>query len=148
MDEERLMVFKKPTYPLNEFFLDYLARFDRVSKVSINYDDLLRFSGFINVFDQNDVDSLWIRVYYSEFERNEIDLNLKKIYSYLHSDGNLEVVKFLSVDAIDYCIFGNSKRFRIKVRNVLNDNYTYFLNALQFVQLHTHCDAVHLCSQN
>lgn len=126
MDEERLMVFKKPTYPLNEFFLDYLARFDRVSKVSINYDDLLRFSGFINVFDQNDVDTLWIRVYYSEFERNEIDLNLKKIYSYLHSDGNLEVVKFLSVDAIDYCTFGNSKPFRIKVRNVLNDNYTYF----------------------
>jgi hypothetical protein len=124
--KEQLMVFKKPTYPLNNSFLDYLERFDRMSKVSIFYDDLLRFSGSINVYDRNDVDTLWIRVYYSEFERNEIDLNLKKIYSYLHSDGNLDTIKFLSVDAIDYCTFGNSKPFRVKVRNILNDNYTYF----------------------
>jgi len=126
MNEEQLMVFKKPTYPLNDTFLDYLTRFDRVSKVSIYYDDLLRFSGSISVFDLKNVDTLWIRVYYSEYERKEIDLNLKKIYSYLHSDGNLDVIKFLSVDAIDYCTFGNSKPFRIKVRNILNDNYTYF----------------------
>jgi hypothetical protein len=30
------------------------------------------------------------------------------------------------VDSIDYCTFGNSKPFRIKVRNILNDNYTHF----------------------
>ena len=126
MNEEQLMVFKKPTYPINNLFLDYLARFDRVSKVSIYYDDLMRFSGSINVYDTNNVDTLWIRVYYAEFERSEIDLNLKKVYSYLHSDGNIEIIKFLSVDAIDYCTFGNSKPFRVKVRNILNDNYTYF----------------------
>jgi len=120
------MVFKKPTYPLNNLLLDYLERFDRISKVSIFYDDLLRFSGSINVFDKNDQDTLWIRVYYSEFERNEIDLNLKKVYSYLYSDGNPETIKILNIDAIDYCTFGNSRPFRIKVRNILNDNYVYF----------------------
>jgi hypothetical protein len=65
-------------------------------------------------------------VYYNEFERQEIDLTLKKIYSLLHSDGNLGILKFLNVDSIDYCTFGNSKPFRIKVRNILNDNYTHF----------------------
>lgn len=123
---EPLMIFKKPTYPLNNLFIDYLERFDRISKVSIFYDDLLRFTGSVNVFDKKDLDTLWIRVYYNEYERNDIDLNLKKIYSYLHSDGNLENIKFLNVDAIDYCTFGNSKPFRIKVRNILNDNYTHF----------------------
>jgi hypothetical protein len=44
----------------------------------------------------------------------------------LHSDGNLEIVKFLNVDCIDYCTFGNSNPFRIKIRNILNDNYTHF----------------------
>lgn len=126
MSEAQLMVFKKPYYPINSFLFDYLERFDRISKVSICYDDLLRFSGSIIVYDKNDVDTLWIRVYYSEFDRAEIDLNLKRIYSFLHSDGNSEIVKFLNVDAIDYCTFGNSKPFRIKVRNILNDNYTYF----------------------
>ena len=44
----------------------------------------------------------------------------------LHSDGNDEAIPFLNVDAIDYCTFGNSKPFRIKIRNILNDNFTYF----------------------
>jgi hypothetical protein len=123
---ESLIVFKKPTYPINDSLLDYLDRYDRISKVPIFYDDLLRFSGSINVYDKNDNDTLWIRVYYSEFERNEIDLTLKRIYSLLLSDGNLSIIKFLNVDAIDYCTFGNSKPFRIKVRNILNDNYTHF----------------------
>ncbi|SHM25802.1 hypothetical protein [Flavobacterium xanthum] len=123
---EPVMIFKKPSYPINDALLQYLERFDRISKVSIFYDDLLRFSGSVTVYDKNDVDTLWIRVYYNEFEREEIDLNLKKIYSLLHSDGNLGIIKFLNVDSIDYCTFGNSKPFRIKVRNILNDNYTHF----------------------
>ena len=123
---EPLMLFKKPSYPINDSLLEYLERFDRLSKVSIFYDDLLRFSGSITVYDKNDQDTLWIRVYYNEYEREEIDLNLKKIYSLLHSDGNLGIIKFLNVDSIDYCTFGNSKPFRIKVRNILNDNYTHF----------------------
>ncbi|CAM4038273.1 MULTISPECIES: hypothetical protein [Flavobacterium] len=123
---EPIMLFKKPSYPINDSLLKYLERFDRISKVSIFYDDLLRFSGSITVYDKHDQDTLWIRVYYNEFERQEIDLNLKKIYSLLHSDGNLGILKFLNVDCIDYCTFGNSKPFRIKVRNILNDNYTHF----------------------
>jgi hypothetical protein len=126
MSSEPLMIFKKPSYPINPLLLDYLERFDRISKVPISYDDLLRFSGSINVYDKNEHDTLWIRVYYNEFERNEIDLTLKKIYSLLHSDGNLGIIKFLNVDSIDYCTFGNSKPFRIKVRNILNDNYIHF----------------------
>ncbi|MFV8369268.1 hypothetical protein [Flavobacterium sp. LB2R40] len=123
---EPIMLFKKPSYPINDSLLEYLERFDRVSKVSIFYDDLLRFSGSVTVYDKNDQDTLWIRTYYNEYEREEIDLNLKKIYSLLHSDGNLGIIKFLNVDCIDYCTFGNSKPFRIKVRNILNDNYTHF----------------------
>jgi hypothetical protein len=117
---------KKPSYPISSKLFEYLERFDRISKVPITYDDLLRFSGAINVFDNNDIDTLWIRVYYTEFERAEIDLSLKKIYSLLHSDGNIEILKYLNVDAIDYCTFGNSKPFRIKIRNILNDNYVHF----------------------
>lgn len=123
---EPLMLFKKPSYPINTALLEYLKRFDRLSKVSIIYDDLLRFTGSVTVYDKLDEDTLWIRVYYNEYEREEIDLTLKKVYSLLHSDGNLNIIKFLNVDSIDYCTFGNSKPFRIKVRNILNDNYTHF----------------------
>ena len=93
---------------------------------SICYDDLLRFSGSVIVYDKNDRDSLWVRVYYSDFDRVEIDFHLKKIYTLLHSDGNDSSLPDLNIDAIDYCTFGNSKPFRIKIRNILNDNFTYF----------------------
>jgi hypothetical protein len=121
-----LMIFKKPTYPINSALLDYLGRYNRISRVPIVYEDLLRFSGSISVFDKNDQDTLWIRVYYNEYERIEIDLTLKKIYSLLHSDGNIGIIKYLNIDSIDFCTFGNSKPFRVKVRNILNDNYTHF----------------------
>ncbi len=32
----------------------------------------------------------------------------------------------MKVDSIHFCTFGNSKPFRIRVRNILNDNYTNF----------------------
>ena len=117
---------KKPSYPVNEELHGYLSEYNRNIKLPIFYDDLLRFQGSVTVYDKNENDTLWIRVYFSEFEREEIDLSLKRVYTLLHSDGNESSIPFLNVDAIDYCTFGNSKPFRIKVRNILNDNFTYF----------------------
>lgn len=117
---------RKPSYPISEKLHKYLEEYNRHVEMPIFYDDLLRFQGAIEVYDDDDNDTLWIRVYYSEFDKQEIDLSLKKVYAILHSDGNEDIFPFLSVDAIDYCTFGNSKPFRIKVRNILNDNFSYF----------------------
>ena len=124
--EERLMSKKKPAYPVNKRLDDYLSNYNRKIEIPIFYDDLLRFSGSVVVYDKNDEDTLWIRVYYSEYDRQEIDDSLKKVYSILHSDGSNNIHQYLNVDAVDFCTFGNSKPFRIKIRNILNDNFTYF----------------------
>lgn len=117
---------KKPSFSISKKLHNYLARYNRNIRIPVLYDDLLRFQGSIVVYDKKDNDTLWIRVYYNEFEQEEIDLSLKKVYAILHSDGNETTIPFLNVDAIDYCTFGNSKPFRVKIRNILNDNYTYF----------------------
>lgn len=117
---------KKPSYPVSKQLSSYLSTYKRNVRIPIFYDDLLRFDGSIIVYDEDDNDTLWIRVYYNQFEREEIDANLKKIYTILYSDGTEGLSKHLNIDAVDYCTFGNSKPFRIKIRNVLNDNYTYF----------------------
>jgi len=124
--EERLMSKKKPTYIIGEFLDQYLRKYNRSLKIPVYYDDLLRFAGSVVVYNDKDEDTLWVRVYFSDSDRREIDESLKQIYTILHSDGNQEMMEFLSIDAIDYCTFGNSKPFRIKIRNVLNDNFTYF----------------------
>ena len=123
---EKLMSKKKPFFPINSFLNEYLSEYNRNLKIPVFYEDLKRFSGSVSVYNKNDKDTLWVRVFYSEFERKEIDLSLKKVYNLLHSDGNESNINFLNIDAIDYCTFGNSKPFRIKIRNTLNDNFTYF----------------------
>ncbi len=124
--EEKLMSRKKPSFPIQDFLSVYLERYNRHITIPVFYDDLLRFTGSVAVYDKMDKDTLWVSVYYSDSERSELDVSLKKIYTILFSDGDDDIIPFLNVDAIDYCTFGNSKPFRIKIRNILNDNYTYF----------------------
>ncbi|GEQ85186.1 hypothetical protein ULMS_06940 [Patiriisocius marinistellae] len=123
---QKLISKKKPTYPITEELSSYLTKYARTIKIPIYYDDLLRYQGSVTVYDKHGDDSLWIQVYYSEYERIDIEHSLKLVYSILHSDGSDSLLPYLSVDSIDYCTFGNSKPFRIKVRNVLNDNYVFF----------------------
>ena len=123
---EKLMSKKKPFFPITKELNDYLTFYKRNLEIPIFYEDLKRFSGSVVVYNKNDRDTLWVRVFYSEHERNDIDLSLKKVYNLLHSDGHESNIDFLNIDAIDYCTFGNSKPFRIKIRNKLNDNFTYF----------------------
>ena len=63
---------KKPSYPINDRLSSYLSDYNRNSKITILYDDLLRFQGSVTVYDKDDNDTLWIRVYFSEFDRAEI----------------------------------------------------------------------------
>ena len=79
---------KKPSFPVNERFHKYLAKYNRNIKIPVFYDDLLRFSGSIVVYDQHEEDTFWVRCYYADHERNDIDNSLKKVYTILHSAGS------------------------------------------------------------
>ena len=124
--EEKLISKKKPFFKISKELAFFLKDYERWIDTPVCYDDLLRFSGSVIVYDKNDNDTLWVSVYYTDSERREIEFSLKKIYTQLHSDGNESGIPYLNIDAIDYCTFGNSKPFRIKVRNILNDNFTYY----------------------
>ncbi len=126
MAEERIMLKKKPAFPVCPALDAYLDHYSRKIEIPIFYEDLLRFAGSVVVYDSDGEDTLWVRVYYSDTERLEIDQSLKQVYSILHSDGSDTIFQYLNIDAVDYCTFGNSKPFRIRVRNILNDNFTYF----------------------
>jgi len=124
--EKKLISKKKPFYPISKKLQVFLKQHDRWMDDVISYDDLLRYSDSINIYDKKNKDTLWVRLLYNETERIEIDKNLKVIYTLLHSDGNSSSIPYLNIDSVDYCTFGNSKPFRIKIRNVVNDNFTYF----------------------
>ena len=123
--DEKLISKKKPAFPITELLSSYLTEQGRNIKIPIFYDDLLRFQGAVEIFDDKGNDTLWISTYYAEHEREEIHHSLKQMYSILHYDGSDSLLPYLNIDSIDFCTFGNTKPFRIKVRNILNDNYIF-----------------------
>lgn len=120
------IAFRKPFYPVSDALREYLKKYNRLTKIAIQYDDLRRFSDSQPVIDLQGNDTLWRSVYYNPFDFDEIREGLKKIYTILHSDGDPSVLPYLTVDTIDFCTFGNSQPFRIRIRNILNDMHTNF----------------------
>jgi hypothetical protein len=65
-------------------------------------------------------------VMYDSATRSEINEALRYIYVLLKANGDTSVMEHLLVSRIDYCEFGNSKPFRIRIVNAYNDNQDYF----------------------
>lgn len=124
--DDVLIEKKKPFFPIIPQLMEYLDENRRLTKLHINYDDLLRFRDYTSIFDKHGNDTLWLNVYYAHNEFAGLEANLNKVYTLLHSDGDTSVLPYLKVDSVEYCTFGNSQPFRIRVRNVLNDNYTNY----------------------
>lgn len=117
---------KKIHYPINKELRKYLIQYDREMKLPVMYSDMLRFNLATPLLDKDNVDTLWQTVYYDESEMKELYPGLKYIYALMNASGRLEVMDHLQVSRIDYCTFGNSKPFRVRIINRLNDNYDHF----------------------
>lgn len=127
MDYESLKISKKKiTYPVREKLKNYLIKYDRYYATPVQYSDLLRFKDPIPLYDENGNETLWYSVFYETHEFEEINNSLKEIYRWLKSDGDMRHAADHIIDSIDFCKFGNSQPFRIRIKNLMNDNYDYF----------------------
>lgn len=52
--------------------------------------------------------------------------NLVKMYAILKTEGDMSFTTHLDVARIDFCYFGNSQPFRIRIVNKFNDNYDHY----------------------
>jgi len=116
---------KKPSYPINNPLMDYLRKYSRELKIPVRYLDLKHYFTTVPLEDKDGNATLWETALYSESEMKELNAGLTEIYSILKSDG-ATYIDHLSVARIEYCSFGNSQPFRVKIINQLNDNYDYF----------------------
>ena len=117
---------KKPIYPICDALRKYLKHYGREVNAEIQYSDLLRFQNAFPLFDRKGKDTLWETVYYAPSEIDQLKSALTGMYAQLKTGGDISVMEHLSVERVDYCTFGNSKPFRIRIVNNYNDNYDYF----------------------
>lgn len=117
---------KKPMYPVCEALRTYLKNHAREVKLPVTYKDLIKFTYSLPLKDKNGKDTLWEKPVYDMRDWEFIREGLVKIYAILKTEGDIRFIKHLDVARIDYCSFGNSNPFRIRIVNKFNDNYDHY----------------------
>jgi len=117
---------KKPSYPLTPALRGYLRAYDREADLPVSYADLGRFGQAFPLLDRAGRDTLWQTVHYEPHQLLELSQGLVQVYALLKTAGDLSFTEHLLADRVDYCRFGNSNPFRVRILNQLNDNYDYF----------------------
>lgn len=115
---------RKPIFPIGDRLRDYLDRNDRCADTPIGYPDLLRHDGLMAHKDAQGHETLWTSVILRPSEIADTHERLIELYQMLVSDGRH--VDHLRVASVDFCAYGNSQPFRIKIFNQLNDNHDYY----------------------
>lgn len=117
---------KKVIIPVRPPLRDYLRKHRREIKLPLQYEDLDRFNQSVDLLNHAGQDTLWQTIYYDEHERDFILKGLCQIYALLHMGGDFSALEHLEVARVDYCLFGNTRPFRVRIINRLNDNYDHF----------------------
>ena len=117
---------KKQPFPIGNNLRKYLKKYKREESIPLTYEDMKRWTGSTPVYDNLGKDTLWESVIYDAYLQDEILQGLREIYALLKTDGDTEIISHLRVGQIDYCLFGNSNPFRVKIVNQINDNHDYF----------------------
>lgn len=117
---------RKPMYPVNLQLRQYLRTHGREVKLPVTYENLLNYTWSVPITDKNGKDTLWERTTYDSRDWDYIREGLVKIYAILKTEGDFSFTSHLDVARIDYCTFGNSHPFRIRIVNKYNDNYDHY----------------------
>jgi hypothetical protein len=117
---------KKPMFQVNDLLRAYLKHHGREVKMMVSYKNLLNYTYSVPLRDKTGKDTLWETVGYDMREWDFIRDGLVKMYAVLKTEGDLTYTKHLDVARIDYCSFGNSHPFRIRIVNKFNDNYDHY----------------------
>lgn len=117
---------KKIQFPVRPPLLQYLRKYNHSAALPIRYEDMLRYNNAMTLFDHHGNDTLWESVTFSETDEADMFHALTQVYALLKTDGDMDVLEHLTVARIDYCHFGNTKPFRVRIINRLNDNYDHF----------------------
>lgn len=139
---------KKIPFKISPRLRKYLAKYGRERALPIKYSDLLRFDNAFPLYDKKGKDTLWETVMYPQNDLEEIYEALKIIYADLKTDGDAAVIKHLVVDRVDTCTYANTKPFRIRIVNKINDNHDYFYIKLADASRIYGLELEHLLSPN
>ena len=115
---------RKPFYPVGDPLKEYLVHHGRQVALPLTYADLRRYDGLMPQYDARGKETLWNSVLFRPSDVEGLHEQLVETYQLLIADGR--PIEHLKVASIDFCAYGNSQPFRIKILNQINDNHDYY----------------------
>ena len=119
-------LMKKDLFPVSDRLQKYLHQYGRDIVLPIAYKDLLNYRHTTALRNKKGQLTHWETAVYDLKEMEFLKDGLVKTYAALKTEGNLSYIKHLDVERIDFCEFGNSIPFRIRIINRINDNYDHY----------------------
>lgn len=117
---------KKLLYPVNNELSNYLIRQGREVSLPVSHKDLLNFTWSVPIKDDFGNSTYWEKAIYDKRDWDFLREGLVKIYAILKTEGDMSFADQLDVARIDYCSFGNSLPFRIRIVNKFNANFDHY----------------------
>lgn len=117
---------KKRIIPIGPGLREYLAREEREVRLPVSYARLRGFTAAAPLLNKDGTDTLWETVAYPAHEMESLAEGLTETYALLRGEGRTDIFRHLYVDRIDYCAFGNSQPFRVRIVNRFNESHDYF----------------------
>ena len=115
---------KKPIYRIKSPLKEHLKHYSRLDDLPITYEDLTHYDELYPLDDNNGKKTLWHMAMYNQENLKFLSKALVEVYQKLLSEG--DHIPYLTIDRIDFCSFGNSQPFRVRVVNQINENHDYF----------------------
>lgn len=141
-------LMKKDIFPVSKGLEGYLHKYGRDITLPIMYKDLLNYRYATSLKDKNGKFTHWENAIYDLKEMEYLKEGLIKTYAILKTEGDLTFTKHLDVERIDFCEFGNTVPFRIRIKNTINDNYDhYYIKAADASRIYG-LELEHLLSPN
>ncbi len=119
-------LMKKDVFPVSDKLQQYLKLYGRDISLPVTYKDLLNYRYSTGLRNKKGKLTHWETAVYDLKEMEYLKEGLIRTYAVLKTEGNLSYIKHLDVERIDFCEFGNSVPFRIRIINRINDNYDHY----------------------
>ena len=141
-------LMKKDSFTVSDGLRKYLHQYGRDIKVPVVYKELLNYRYATSLKDKKGKFTHWENAVYDLKEMEFLKEGLINTYAMLKTEGDMSFTKHLDVERIDFCEFGNSVPFRIRIKNKVNDNYDhYYIKAADASRIYG-LELEHLLSPN
>ncbi len=141
-------IMQKESFPISENLKEYLKQNGRDIELPLLYNDLINYSYADALKDKTGKWTYWENAVYLPDQLELINAGLIKTYQLIKNFTVINWSTEFKIERIDFCEYGNSTPFRVKIKNLANGEIDFFYIKLADASRVYGLELEHLLSSN